>query len=299
MHPSNIDTNAPKPNSGYIMLGVLRRAAIVVLAGVAASALGVRAAQAQEPPAHFVAVSPAQVTLTVGESRSFRLVDQDGHMQHDVEWSISIPEDFTMQPGDEVSIVAKDHGHYTLRGRSSAGSAEAQVTVSDGPLKNGTIIWGDGKVPGCEPKQIVQAIPTANGPSVYEITHCPDGDYAAAYTSDGMQMWRRRVGANVLSAVPVGPSMRTSAPLFGAGTPTASSAPAARMDAHSGAVCDSVVVGMEQQKVRDLLDDAHLSFSEGTNSLHEWIIDERGAQCTIWFDESLHVSKKRKTLTDQ
>src|ERR1700722_367163 len=116
------------------MAATLRRAAICVLPAVAALALGLCAAQAQDSSAHFVAVSPAQVTLTVGESRSFRPVDQDGHMQHDVEWSISLPEDFTMQPGDEISIVAKDHGHYTLRGRSSAGSAEAQVTFCVGAL---------------------------------------------------------------------------------------------------------------------------------------------------------------------
>jgi hypothetical protein len=281
------------------MAGNLRRATIWLIVAAAASAVGIEAANAQTPPPQFLAVSPAKVTLTVGESRSFRLVDQNGRMQHDVEWSISIPEDFTIQAGDEVSIIGIDHGHYTLRASSSAGSAEADVTVSDGPLKNGDIIWGDGKVPGCEPKQIVQAVPTANGPSVYAITHCPDGDYVAAYTDDGMQMWRRRVGANVLNATPVGPVARSGTSLSSPGTFGTSGAPIARMNTHSGAICDSVVVGTEQQKVHELLDGAHLSFSEGTAGSREWIIDERGAQCTIWFDESFHVSKKRKVLVEQ
>jgi hypothetical protein len=278
------------------MAGTLRRATVWFLFSIVASAVGADAANAQTPAPQFLAVSPAKVTLTVGESRSFRLVDQNGRMQHDVEWSISIPEDFTVQEGDELFLTAKDHGHYTLRGRSSAGSAEADVTVADGPLKNGDIIWGEGKVPGCEAKQIVQAVPTANGPSVYEISQCPDGAYAAAFTADGIEMWRRRVGSSVLNATPVGPAV---GPHTWVSSPSAPGMPGARIDAHSGAICDSLVVGTEQQKVRELLGAAHLSFSEGTAGSREWIIDERGAQCTIWFDESLLVSKKRKVLVEQ
>jgi hypothetical protein len=129
-------------------------------------------------------------------------------------------------------------------------------------------------------------VPTSNGPALYEISQCPDGTYVAAFTADGMQMWRRKIGSSALPQMP-------------AGTPVSADTPISRLNTHPVSVCESVMVGTEQQKVRDILDASHLSFNEGSPGAREWVVEERGSQCNIWFDPQLRVSKKRKTLVEQ
>jgi hypothetical protein len=279
------------------MAALLHRLAVCLLVPVAAFiAANATPTQAQTqpqsqpqqqaaPPPAYVVVSPSRVTIQVGESRSFRLVDQHGQMQHDVEWSISIPGDFILQQSDEVWITPKDHGHYTLHGVSAAGSADAEVTVVDHALNFGDVIWGDSNIPGCTIQKMMQAMPTPYGPSLYTVSQCADGTYVTAYTADGMQMWRRRIGSSALPTMPAGTTVNPDT--------------VAHLNTHSGSVCEGVTVGMEQQKVHDLLDASHLTFQEGAQGTHEWIVEEHGAECDIWFDAAQHVSKKRKTLVEQ
>jgi len=59
-----------------------------------------------------------------------------------------------------------------------------------------TAIWSSGAVPDCKSVQLVQAMPWANGPDRYGTSHCADGDSITAITADGMQLWRRSLGAS-------------------------------------------------------------------------------------------------------
>jgi hypothetical protein len=49
----------------------------------------------------FLIITPGRTTMLIGESRTFRLVDQNGHMQHDVTWSDSDDGAFDVGKGDE------------------------------------------------------------------------------------------------------------------------------------------------------------------------------------------------------
>jgi len=57
-----------------------------------------------------------------------------------------------------------------------------------GKMPVGTTIWSSGAVPDCKSVQLVQAVPSANGPEMYDTSHCADGDYITALTADGMQL---------------------------------------------------------------------------------------------------------------
>jgi hypothetical protein len=65
-----------------------------------------------------------------------------------------------------------------------------------GKMPVGTAIWSSGAVADCKSVQLVQAMPSANGPERYGTSHCADGDPITATAADGMQLWRRRLGAS-------------------------------------------------------------------------------------------------------
>src|SRR5579871_6319509 len=63
----------------------------------------------------FVAITPHAATMTVGDSRTFRFVNQDGHMEHDVAWAISDSTALETSGGDEVTVTTKRAGEFRLR----------------------------------------------------------------------------------------------------------------------------------------------------------------------------------------
>jgi len=123
-----------------------------------------------------------------------------------------------------------------------------------------------------------------HGPDFFEQSHCQDGDYVAAYTSDGVQLWRRKIGeSGALSLSSGGNSYET------VGT---------RVDPHAASVCDSVPAGMPQQSVSDLVTARNASIHQEPGSSHAWLVEESGSQCRLWFDEKLTVMKKQRVFIE-
>ena len=232
----------------------------------------------------FVIITPDKVTLTIGESKTFRLVDQDGRPQRNVSWTISDPGAFQTDERDELNITAKQAGDFRISARSGDRPAKATVKVLAGAtLPLGTVKWSAGTIPGCKTTKLMPAVPSANGPDIYEESQCSDGQYVAAYTADGIQMWRRKVGNSVALAA------ENSTPAVAA----------SRLSLQSAYICDSVLVGTDQQKIRDLLHQHNLSFSEGATSERVWIVDESNVQCKLWFDDKSVLTRKRKTFVTE
>jgi Bacterial Ig-like domain (group 2) len=236
---------------------------------------------AQSPS--FVVVSPQSATLAPGESRSFRLVDQNGRAQSHVTWTVSDPDALQATLEDELTVTAKRSGDFQITGRSDIGAAEATVKVVDGKMAAGTAIWTSPEIAGCKPIQLIEAMPSANGPDMYTTSHCPDGDYVTALTTDGIVLWRRRIGDK-------------GAPKTDVAETNQRSVPTGRIDPHSPSVCDSISTGTGQKAIRDLLHQHHLSFSEGPAEERVWSIEESGSQCKLWFDDKLVLVKKRKVF---
>lgn len=239
--------------------------------------------QAQSAPA--VTVSPASVTMLVGESRRFRAVDDSGRPLRNVDWIASESGIVEVSSEEEVVVTARQVGKVTLMAHTSLGSANAHIEVVGGStLPQGTVIWSSGDLRGCRTTKIMPAVPVANGPDVFEQSECTDGTYIRAFTSDGILMWRRKIASNGVQPTNSGENS-TLAPLPNP------------LNTRAGSICDSVSVGMKEEAVTGLLKARNLA--EPATGRKIWVVEEDNAQCKLWFDATAGVVKKRKTLTTE
>jgi hypothetical protein len=239
-------------------------------------------------------ITPESVTILIGESSPFRMVDQNGRAQHGVTWDISDSYALETSGADEVVVTAKRAGDFHLTARVDHSTAEATINVVEGTsLPIGAMKWSAGKAPGCTTIKMVPAVPSANGPDLFEQSECEDGSYIAAYTSDGVQMWRRKMGAG--QPAKIGLTKIDSAKIDKGNQPVVP----IRLDSRASSVCDSIMVGAEQEKVREVLNQHHVSFREDAAGEQIWMVEESNAQCKLWFDEKWRVAKKRKTIVSE
>ena len=228
-------------------------------------------------------ITPDQTTMLVGESRQFRMVDQDGRAQLKVTWTLSDADAFERIEGDEVQLVPKRTGEFRLTARTDFATAEATVKVVDRStaLEPGTKKWTSGAAKGCHTVKLIPAAAMPNGPFVYQQTVCEDGEYLAAYTYNGVQLWRRKISDHGVAVERGNDSYEDMGQ---------------HLEAHSTSICDSISVGNDQQKVRELLAEHNLSFHEQPNIDRVWLVEEAGTQCKVSFDQKLIVSKKQKVF---
>jgi hypothetical protein len=235
---------------------------------------------AQDPAQ--VSISPSSATMLVGDARPFRAVDGKGHTLRGVHWTVSRPELVDLQPGDEVEIMAKQVGSFTLTAHTSAGFADAQIEVLRGStLPMGTVKWSVADLPGCHTTKITPAVPSPNGPDVFEESACADGTYIRALTADGVLLWRRKIDSTPH------PGMLSQ---HSTSTPTAAS-----LHASASSICDAISMGMQKSEVEKLTTARQLGAPIESPS-GVWLIEEEGAQCKLWFDAGSQVVKKRKIL---
>lgn len=248
---------------------------IVVVAGLVCGHL-----LAQDTPP--VSISPSNATIVVGETRSFRAVDKNERMLHDVHWTASEPAVLDLAPDDEVEITAKQVGRCTVTAHASQGFADAHGEVVGGAaLPQGTVKWSAADLPACHTSKIFPAVPSPNGPDVFEHSACSDGTYVRAFTSEGILRWRRKIGSTTSGPVP---SRETACPT----------------GLHKHPCPLYLRLNLCRQKrdaVRDRLKARHLSAAAGSSE-SLWTVEEEGAQCKLWFADS-QVTRKRKTLTTE
>jgi hypothetical protein len=224
--------------------------------------------------------------MLIGENRSFRAVNGAGHFLRHVQWTVSRPGIVEISSGDEVEVTALQSGSVKLTARTTSGVGDAHVEVAGGKtLAPGTVLWSGGEIPGCRPINITQAVPTANGPDLYEQSQCPDGTYIRAYTAQGITLWRRKiesVGHKPANSEAVSASAPSSIPLI-------------PLDTHPGSICDSASVGVKVEAIREMAKTRNLPAPESGQKV--WVFEEVGAECKLWFGTNSDVVKKRKILT--
>jgi len=136
-------------------------------------------------------------------------------------------------------------------------------------------------LPACHTSKIFPAVPSPNGPDVFEHSACSDGTYVRAFTSEGILRWRRKIGSTTSGPVP---SRETACPT----------------GLHKHPCPLYLRLNLCRQKrdaVRDRLKARHLSAAAGSSE-SLWTVEEEGAQCKLWFADS-QVTRKRKTLTTE
>ncbi len=90
------------------MRGLVRRLLLPRIVGLAALFW----AAALWGQSAFVAITPSTATMLVGESRPFRLVDQNGRTLRNVSWTVSDPAALQAEQGDELVVTAKQPGRF-------------------------------------------------------------------------------------------------------------------------------------------------------------------------------------------
>lgn len=262
---------------------------------------------AQDPPA--LSVSPNKATMLVGETRTFRAVGKDGRIRHNMHWGISPEYAATITvSGDEVTVQAREASPSVLLTASGEGdSADASIEVRPaGDMPAGTTLWSVSPTPGCKATNITQAVPSATGPDLYVQETCPDGTIIRALTSDGRELWRRRMGAS-------GPPSNAAAPIasgpligFFPNGPTSKAESKAGQPAgehinpHASSVCDAISLGMSKDDAIKLITDRGSSLDPRQRANDTWTIEEQGFLCTISFDAKTgNVVKKKKTIVTQ
>ena len=229
-------------------------------------------------------ITPDKVTMLVGESRAFRMVDETGQAQLKVTWTLSNVDAFDSLQGDELHISARHAGEYRLTARTDFAVAEATVKVVDGStLPAGTVKWASGRKEGCQTVKILQAVLRPNGPAYFEQTRCQDGEYLAGYTADGVQLWRRKISENGLTNESTSSGNRYEDM-------------GQHLDTKLASFCDSVAAGASQKEIRDLLLQRNLTYHEQPNAGRVWLVEEPSTQCNLSFDEKLILVKKKKVF---
>jgi hypothetical protein len=225
-------------------------------------------------------ITPYKTTMVIGESRSFRMVDENGQAQLKVRWTLSDADAFEETEGDELHLYARRAGEFRLTARTDFATAEAEVKVVEAKdMTQGTTRWQSGKKEGCSTIKILQAKPNASGVYAYQQSQCEDGVYLAAYTSDGVQLWRRKISDS--------PSQTGSNDYEVEGQ---------HLEARPASICDAVQVGTDQEKIRAMLTEQHLSFREQPAAEHVWLVEQSNVQCRLQFDDKLMLVKKKKVF---
>ena len=99
-------------------------------------------------------ITPDQTTMAIGESRSFRMVDENGQAQHKVRWTLSDVDASQETEGDEFHLYASRVGEFRLMARTDFATAEDSIKVVEAKdIKQGTIRWhaGEGHLPRDNP----------------------------------------------------------------------------------------------------------------------------------------------------
>jgi len=187
---------------------------------------------------------------------------------------------------DEATLRASEpFATVVLTAHAGGDSAEASIEIRSGTaLPTGTALWSVSHLPGCTTTKMSQAVPSANGPDLYDEEACPDGTYIRAMTADGREIWRRRLGD--LAAVPSRPGLTTKEK-----TPAAE-----RLNLTSHSLCDDVSPGMTRDAVSKLAQDRNLRLDKKERESGSWMIEEEHFHCKIVFNEIGTVAKKTKII---
>jgi hypothetical protein len=278
------------------LMGRNFRFAASPLFAFAVALLCVSTAKAQDGSG--VLITPNEVTMLVGQSRSFRLVDQSGHAQHGVSWNISDPGAFQASEGDDLTITARRAGDFQITANADGGSADATVKVMEGnSLPNGTAKWSSGSLPGCKNGKITPAVPSASGVDIYVQSLCEDGEYLSAFTADGILVWRHKIGGPGTSVIPsfADPHFATPA----AEVQNGHDVPLTVQSAGWSSVCDSISAGVGEDAIHAMLHRRGLSVTQSGPDGRTWEIEESNATCELSFDENSVLVKKTKIYSNE
>jgi hypothetical protein len=135
-------------------------------------------------------VTPQSLSMIVGSSRTVSVVDSNGNPVQGLYWFATDPTIVSLSTADPPIITALAPGTVTVY----AGEVPIAITVyaSGTAIPPGTPVWTNPPLPGFTLNQVVQAVPTANGPDLYSLEVDGNGNgQVRAFRSDGTSLWQQ------------------------------------------------------------------------------------------------------------
>ena len=159
-------------------------------------------------------ISPASANVLVGATQQFTAIDQLGRPRTDATWTVDNTSVATISTDASPILTGVAAGTVTLTGSVAGISTQIQVNILAGTsLPIGTVLWSAPSTPGFTVQQIVQAVPTANGPDLYSIENNSNNTpLIRAMNSDGRPLWTTQFAAGTNMASVLGSSARPAMP---------------------------------------------------------------------------------------
>ncbi len=238
---------------------------------------------AQQTPA--LLLTPSTAAVAVGEKRTLRPVDAQGRLRTGVTWSVTPTGPVSYKEGEEIEISAENPGSVTIAAQADGQTGTATVTVSRGPIPEGTARWRLAPLPGNRLVKFTPAQPSSPGPSLYAIERGSGGSVIRALSADGRELWRTAMGGD-LDRLPL-----ATPPTKRDGT-TEAPKPAKRPS-----VCNDLAVGMHRDEALARVRSRGLAPSSSRSS-NRWEIEQPGVTCVVKFDSvSNKIAGKKQVFT--
>jgi hypothetical protein len=137
-------------------------------------------------------ITPTTANVLVSGTQRFTAVDQLGRPRSDAAWSVDNTSIATISSDSPPVLTGVAAGTVDLTASVGGVSTQVQVNILSGTsLTPGTVLWSAPSIPGFMAEQIVQAVPTGNGPDIYSNEVDTNGNrLIRAFSSDGQHMWQ-------------------------------------------------------------------------------------------------------------
>lgn len=225
-------------------------------------------------------VTPSKVTVVVGESHIFRAVGPDGRIVRGVHWRVSPVYSADLRTDDEAEVSATIPKGFEVIADYQGQAAKALVTVIAGYyLPEGTVRWSVTELPGFKTVKLIPAVPSSNGPDVFAEEVGPSGSIIRAYTEDGRELWRTALSGQ-LSAEVIAQQQ-------------------SNLSSKKEPACAAIKIGNTKTEVAALKEAADYAANPPLFKRDEWILEQPGVVCHIYFDANSTVSKSRCELTNE
>jgi hypothetical protein len=149
-------------------------------------------------------ITPATVTLLIGNITQFSVVDELGRPSPIATWTVSSPGVASITADSSPTVTGLATGQVTLTASVEGVSAQGQVNISGlSAFVDGTVLWSTPPVPGFSLQQFAYAVPTSSSPDIYTVLSSADGTQTIvqALNAAGQQRWQDQIPAVANGAI--------------------------------------------------------------------------------------------------
>ncbi len=148
-------------------------------------------------------VTPVNVSMLTGDSRTFSVIDEQGRVRSDASWSSSDSQVASFSADASETLVGVAPGQVTVTANVQGITAQTSVDVFGGTsLPQGTVLWSTPSIAGNQAGEVEQSVPANGSSTLYSTEEVVDsfgniqGLMVRAMASSGQELWRTTVPGN-------------------------------------------------------------------------------------------------------